>query len=58
MTLNLTYFQADLRFEDDPELTKSYEMNTVFETTHDRQVDVITTAFSFGEVAVRKNEVF
>ena len=51
------YLKADLRFEEDPDMTKSYEMNTIFETAINRQIEVQTAAYSFGEEAVSKCEV-
>ena len=38
-------------------MTKSYEMNTIFETAINRQIEVQTAAYSFGEEAVSKCEV-
>ena len=38
-------------------MTKSYEMNTIFETAINRQIEVQTAAFNFGEEAVSKCEV-
>jgi len=53
----LIKFWADLRFEEDPDMTKSYEMNTIFETAINRQIEVQTAAYSFGEEAVSKCEM-
>ena len=49
--------QADLRFEEDHEMSKVYEMNTIFETVQTRNVEVTTAAYSFGDEAVSKCEV-
>lgn len=52
----LIKFWADLNFDDDPELAKTYEMNTSFQSVTSRQVEVKTVAYSFGEEAVSKSE--
>merc|ERR1712131_484349 len=52
----LIKFWADLNFDDDPELYKTYEMNTAFQSVTSRQVEVKTVAYSFGEEAVSKSE--
>jgi len=52
----LIKFWADLSFDDDPELSKTYEMNTAFQTVSNRQVEIKTVAYSFGEEAVSKSE--
>ena len=46
-----------MNFDDDPELYKTYEMNTAFQSVTSRQVEVKTVAYSFGEEAVSKSEV-
>jgi len=53
----LIKFWADLRFEEDHEMSKVYEMNTIFETVQTRNVEVTTAAYSFGDEAVSKCEV-
>ena len=49
--------KADLRFEEDHDMSKVYEMNTIFETKKSRTVEVTTAAYSFGDEAVSKCEV-
>jgi hypothetical protein len=53
----LIKFWADLRFEEDHDMSKVYEMNTIFETKKSRTVEVTTAAYSFGDEAVSKCEV-